>query len=197
MQTLGLSDSGPRGESRLKSLFWPAIRTGSDVDYLGAQGYWVCAVVAVVSLVLLSFSGHPLLGLLVLIFYFLGGVGVRERSRYAATLVLVSYVLEGLALVGYTYLWANPGIVLRFVLTVLLLSNFRATWMAARWQPDSDEAARPPRMGESWSDRFVDRLPIWLWPKLRGAYYVFGTGYLLLTLIGILTMMLAAARRGR
>jgi hypothetical protein len=39
MQTLGLSDSTPRTESRLKSLFWPTIQTGSDVDYLGAQGY--------------------------------------------------------------------------------------------------------------------------------------------------------------
>jgi hypothetical protein len=37
MQTLGLSDSMPRSESRLKSLFWPSIESSSDVDYLGAQ----------------------------------------------------------------------------------------------------------------------------------------------------------------
>src|SRR6266436_4591073 len=37
MQTLGLSDSTPRSESRLKSLFWPSIQSSSDVDYLGAR----------------------------------------------------------------------------------------------------------------------------------------------------------------
>ncbi|HZR29438.1 MAG TPA: hypothetical protein VFA71_11735 [Terriglobales bacterium] len=39
MQTLGVSDSTPQSENWLKSLFWPSIQ--SDVDYLGAQGYWV------------------------------------------------------------------------------------------------------------------------------------------------------------
>ena len=41
MQTLGLTDSAPRTEGRLKSLFWPSIKTGDDVDYLGTQGFWV------------------------------------------------------------------------------------------------------------------------------------------------------------
>ena len=50
MQTLGVSDSLPHSESRLKSLLWPSIRSGSDVDYLGIQGYWVCTLVAVVTL---------------------------------------------------------------------------------------------------------------------------------------------------
>ena len=197
MQTLGLSGSSPRRESRLKSLFWPAITNGSDVDYLGTQGYWVCVAVAALSFVLMALSGHPLLGLLVLIFYYLGGVGVRERSRYAATLVLAAYVVEGFSLVAYTYLWANPGIVLRIVLTVLLVSNCRATWIAAGWRPSSDEALLPPRTSESWSDRFVDQWPMRLWPRLKIAYYIFGTGYLTLTILGVLAMALAAGRRGR
>ncbi len=46
MQTLGISDSTPRGESRLKSLFWPSIESGVNVDYLAVQGYWVCMLVA-------------------------------------------------------------------------------------------------------------------------------------------------------
>jgi hypothetical protein len=58
MQTLGLSDSMPRSESRLKSLFWPSIQSSSDVDYLGAQGYWVCAVIAVLSFVVLAVSSR-------------------------------------------------------------------------------------------------------------------------------------------
>ena len=51
MQTLGISDSTPRGESRLKSLFWPWIESGVDVDYLAVQGYWVCMLVAALSFV--------------------------------------------------------------------------------------------------------------------------------------------------
>ncbi len=84
MQTLGISDSGPRTESRLKSLFWPSVQSGSDVDYLGTQGYWVCAIVAVFSLILFVATGHPIAGSFVFLYYYLGGVGVREHSFYAA-----------------------------------------------------------------------------------------------------------------
>src|SRR5260370_3753202 len=94
MQTLGLSDSMRRSDSRLKSLFWPSIQSSSDVDYLGAQGYWVCAVIAAISLVVLVISGHPLLGGFVFLVFYLGGVGVRERSRYAAGCVLAPSVME-------------------------------------------------------------------------------------------------------
>lgn len=94
MQTLGLSESTPRTESRIKSLFWPSIQTGTDVDYLGAQGYWVCALVAVVSCVLLLATGHPILATVTMLFYYLGGVGVRERNFYAAVVVLVLFTLD-------------------------------------------------------------------------------------------------------
>src|SRR2546423_14099018 len=94
METLGLADSTPRSESRLKSLFWPSIQTGSDVDYLGAQGYWVCTVTAVLSFIFSALTGSVILGLFILLFYYLGGVGVRERSRYAATVVLILFVAD-------------------------------------------------------------------------------------------------------
>ena len=88
MQTLGLADSMPRTDGRLKSLFWPSIQSSNDVDYLGAQGYWVCALVAVLSLAVFAFTGNTIIGVFVFLFYYLGGVGVRERSRYAAAAVL-------------------------------------------------------------------------------------------------------------
>jgi hypothetical protein len=87
MQTLGLTDSAPRTEGRLKSLFWPFIKTGDDVDYLGTQGFWVCTFVAILSFVVSAFSGHEIVGTMVLLVFFLGGVGVREHSRYAAAIV--------------------------------------------------------------------------------------------------------------
>jgi hypothetical protein len=180
MQTLGLSDSTPRTENRFKSLFWPSIETSSDVDYLGTQGYWVCAIVAVFSFVFSIITGHPIAGFFVLLFYYLGGVGVREHSLYAATVVFVMFVVDTMA---------QPGL-LKVFLAAVLLSNLRATWIASHWKPDSTEAAMPIRLSETWGDKFADKLPPWLWPRIRILYYVFSVCFLALTILGltILTM---------
>jgi hypothetical protein len=180
VQTLGLSNSTPRTESRLKSLFWPSIQTGNDVDYLGMQGYWVCAIVAVSVWITSGIAGHAITGFFFFLFFYLGGVGVREHSRYAAALVFVMYAFDTVT---------SPGIVKVF-LAALLLSNLRATWIASRWKPDSNEAAMPIRMTETWGDRFADRLPQWLWPKVRIVYYVLSLCLLLLAVAGTAIMIL-------
>ncbi len=181
MQTLGLSDSTPQSENRLKRLFWPSIQTGSDVDTLGSQGYWVCAAVAVFSFVVTAIAGHAIIGGLVLVFYYLCGVGVREHNRYAAAVVFVSYVLDTVA--------TGPTI-LRVFIAAILLSNLRAVWISSRWKPESDEAILPPRLGETWGDKFGDKLPMWLWPKVRIPYYVLSACYLMLLAIGLAAMFL-------
>jgi hypothetical protein len=175
METLGLSGSTPRTEGRLKSLFWPSIQNGTDVDYLGVQGYWVCTIVGVSSLVFNALSGQTIVGIFVLLYYYLGGVGVRERSRYAAVAVLVFYVVDMLSGVG----------VLKVLFAALLLSNLRATWIASGWQSESEEAALPPRLNETWGDKFADQLPMWLWPKIRLFYYIYSVCVLVLVDIGI------------
>ena len=177
METLGLSDSTQRAESRLKSLFWPSIESGADVDYLGTQGYWICTLVAMLNFIVSTLGGYPVIGFLILLFFYLGGVGVRERSRYAAAMVLIIYVTDSIA----------SGIgVIRILFSALLLSNFRATWIAAQWRPESEEAAMPPRLGETWSDKFADTLPAWLWPKIRYIYYILSICFLVWFGIGIL-----------
>jgi hypothetical protein len=178
METLGLSSSADRSDGRLKSLFWPSIQNGTDVDYLGSQGYWVCTIVAVASFVFLVISGQPITGGAILLFYYLGGVGVRERSRYAALAIFVMYLLDTLLM---------PG-VLRIILCALLLSNLRATWIAATWRPESDEAVLPPRLNETLADKLADQLPSWLWPKVRVAYYIYSAGFLLLVIVGLASM---------
>ena len=180
MQTLGLSNSTPRSESRLRSLFWPSIQTGSDLDYLGVQGYWVCAIVAVFSCATSIISGHTVAGVLVLLFYYLGGVGVREHDRYAAAVVLLMFVADTVT---------SGGGVVRVIIAALLLSNLRATWIASRWKPDSNEALLPTRLGETWGDRFADKLPMLLWPKLRIFYYVFSAIFLALIFLGLTIMI--------
>lgn len=192
MQTLGLSDSTTRTESRLKSLFWPSIESGADVDYLAVQGYWVCTVVAALSFVAVFVTRQPVLAAVTLLFFYLGGVGVREHSRYAATVVFVFYVID--ALFSLKSFVASPaGIVLRVIITALLLSNFRATWIAGRWQSGSEQAALPLRLGDSWTDKFADRWPAWLWPKVRVVYYIFSTGLLLLASLGLVMIALHRA----
>ena len=194
MQTLGISDSTPRGESRLKSLFWPSIDSGFDVEYLAVQGYWVCTLVAVLSSIILFFTGHPILAAALFLLFYVGGVGVREHNRFAATFVFVYYVIDGLtslqALVG-----SPGGIVIRVIITALLLSNLRATWIAARWKSDAAEAALPQRLDDTWADKFANAWPKWLWPKMKIVYYVMSTGLLLLTVLGLMVIALRVAKR--
>jgi hypothetical protein len=193
MQTLGISDSTARSESRLKSLLWPSIESGADVEYLALQGYWVCTVVATLSLAILFAAQQPVLAVVTFLFFHLGGVGVREHSRFAATVVFVFYVID--TLVSFKYLMASPGmIVLRVIITALLLSNLRATWKVAHWQSGSDEAAMPLRLGDTWTDKFANKWPAWFWPKIRVVYYIFSIGLLLLVSLGLVAIALRSAR---
>jgi hypothetical protein len=185
METLGLSDSTPRSESRIKSLLWPSVQSGADVDYLGAQGYWVCTIIAVMSLLGGAIAGQTLSGVLMLLYFFLGGVGVRERSRYAAIAVFLFYLVDMLV--------SGVGIV-KILFAALLLSNLRATWIAALWKPDSEEAVLPPRLNQTWGDKFADILPQWLWPKVRVLFYVYSIAVFILFDIGLAMML---ARRAR
>jgi hypothetical protein len=185
MQTLGISDSTPRSESWLKSLFWPSIQSGADVDYLGAQGYWVCTLVAVFTFILALAIGQAITGVLVLLFYYLGGVGVRERSRYAATVVFVLYALD--------MLFYGIGVV-KILFGALLLSNLRATWTASQWEPESEEASLPPRLDDTWNDKFTDRFPSWLWPKVRILYYIFSACMIGLVIFEVASAILRAGR---
>lgn len=194
MQTLGLSDSNPRTESRLKSLFWPSIQNGVDVDYLAVQGFWVCTFVGVLSLAFSMLAREPLTGVLVFLLFHLGGVGVREHSPFAAGVMLAYYFVDFVA--SFVLLLLNsPGLlVLRIIIIALLFSNLRATWIAGNWKPESEEAALPPRLGDTFFDKFSDKWPAFIWPKIRIVYYIFSVGFLALIVAGIIVM---ALRRGR
>jgi hypothetical protein len=102
MQTLGLSDSTPRTEGRLKSLFWPTITNDADVDYLTTQGFWVCALIAAMTFVLGFLMHAVLITSLVAVYYLLAAIGVRQRSRFAALAAFLSYALAGFVALKYT-----------------------------------------------------------------------------------------------
>jgi hypothetical protein len=181
MQTLGLSDSTVRTESRLKSLFWPSIQSGVDVDYLAVQGFWVCTIVGVMGLIFLTVAGQPITGLLVFVLFHFGGVGVREHNPYAAAMMVIYFVIDTLA--------SGIGIV-RIIVGALLLSNLRATWIASGWKSDSEEAALPPRMGETFADKLSDKWPAFIWPKVKWAYYILSFACLVLIAAGFIVKTL-------
>ena len=193
MQTLGLADSQVRSESRLKSLFWPSIENGAAVDYLAVQGFWVCTIVGLLSLVSLGLS-HPISAILVFLLFHLGGVGVREHNPFAAAIMLVYYVLDFVA-TAFFVLTTSPGIgVVRVIIIALLFSNLRATWIASGWKPDSEEAALPPRFAETFADKFSDQWPAFIWPKVKVLYYIFSVGWLAFLVAGLIV---SAVRSGR
>ena len=183
MQTLGVSDSISQSDSRLKNIFWPTIGSGTDVDTLGSQGFWICVAIGVLSLASNLVIGNPIAGVCLLIYFYLGGVGVRERSCYAAVVVFVMYVAN-FAL--------SPGI-LNFFTCVLLLSVLRATFIASFWERKEAVTEMPVRFNETWKDKFVDQWPAKMWPKLGYLYYVYSTGFLFLVTLG-LTMILLRSR---
>jgi hypothetical protein len=179
MQTLGLSDSTTRSESRLKSLFWPSIQSGADVGYLAVQGFWVCTGVGIFSLIALALTGQPIAGAFTFLLFHFGGVGVREHNPFAAAVMLISFAVDTLL--------SGVGVV-RIIIGALLLSNFRATWIADHWKQDSEEAALPLRLGETLSDKLSDKWPAFIWPKVKIIYYVFSFAYLALTVAGLIIM---------
>jgi hypothetical protein len=181
MQTLGLSDSTTRSESRLKSLFWPSIQSGADVDYLALQGFWVCTLVGIVALVFLLLAGQPITGFLVLVLFHFGGIGVREHSPYAAAMMLIYFAIDSMA--------SGIGVV-RIIVTALLVSNLRATWIADHWRPESEEAVLPPRLAETLSDRLSDKWPAFIWPKVKWLYYIFSFACLAVIVAGLIVRIL-------
>ena len=82
---------------------------------------------------------------------------------------------------------------IRVIIAALLLSNLRATWIAASWKFGSDEAMPPPRLNDTLTDKFANKWPTWLWPKVRVVYYILSTGFLLLVGFGLTAIALGLA----
>ena len=169
MQTLGLSDSTPRTESRWRALFWPTIRNIGDYDYVTRQGFWICSIVAALTIAIGAFTGALFYCLFEGLFYFLAGVGVRERSRVAAVTAFSAYLLSALVLQRYT---GNGFGIIRIIFLALLFANIRGNWISAHWAKDSQDDFVPVRLDQTLGDKFAGQLPAILWPRTRFLFYV-------------------------
>ena len=181
MQTLGLSDTTPRTETRFKNLFWPTIRNEVDLESVTTQGFWVCFAVSVFTLLFgLTYAGFSIGLLLDFAFFFLGGIGVRRSSRFAAISVFAVYLLSTLMLLtGFVTVIlsammsiAGGFLLLRLLFLALLLANVRGIWVSAGW-PKAEAGSVPVIQDRSWGDKLSDSLPAFLWPKVRIVFYVF------------------------
>jgi hypothetical protein len=180
MQTLGLSDSTPRTESRWRALFWPTIRNDADYEYVTVQGFWVCTVVSALSLVTSALGGSLLLGTFEGGFFFLAGVGVRQRSKAAAVTAFLAYLLSALVMQRYT--GSGFGIV-RVIFLALLLANIRGNWLSAKWPADPSP---PIRLNQTIGDKISDQLPMFLWSKVKIVFYVFAAIEIMMLLWALL-----------
>lgn len=179
MSTLGLDGTPQKEDNLFKRLFWPS-DSPYEVDMLGQQGMWVCLVSGALSSGAMAFGGHPLLALLNLLFYWVGGMGVREHAIAAAILVATGQVLNVLAA---TLAGMPPG-ALSLICTGLLLANVRGTLIAARWVQRAPQEF-PERLGETITDKLIDQLPFRVWPKITIAFYSIASMYLALCVLGI------------
>ena len=174
MEQLGLSNSTVRSEGRLKSIFWPSIRHETDVDNIGRQSFSICCIVALADLVLGVLGGWIIAGLFESVFFFLGGIGVRQRSRVAAVALFISYA-HG-TLLAFS--------VLRIAFLALLLANIRGTWLSATWRPLATEPPPVPLTKTIW-DKFSGTLPIYVWPAGRWVFYVLAVVEILILLAAL------------
>jgi hypothetical protein len=178
VQTLGIADRQQEPDNIFRRIFWPS-NHAADVDALGQQGFWVCLAAAVLSLIQLAFQGHWILALAFALFYFLGGIGVREHSRVAAIIVATFFLLN---LVGSAVVLGVPPGFIPLGMLCLLLANIRGTWIASRWQSVAD--AFPDRFHETWRDRLVDVLPARIWPNGKYLFFLIGLGLFILSGLG-------------
>jgi hypothetical protein len=189
MQTLGLSDESKRSDGVLKSLFWPTVENAWDVDYLGRQGLTICTVVAAFSLVAALLAGNAIIlifGAASALIFLMGGLGVREGSWGAAAMVFCLYVAGILSRMAQG---GPPGIV-SIIIAGVLLSNLRATILAAMWKPAGEGEDRPTRFDETLMDQLTDQLPAKVWPVLRYVFFFLAAILLLIMLAGLIAFSL-------
>lgn len=186
MQGLGLSDSTPRTEGRLRALFWPAIRNDGDFDYVTRQSCWVCFLAGASSLAFGALSGAVWSGLFEFSFFFLAGFGVRQRSVAAGIAAFAAYLLDALVIQRYT---GNGFGVVRVIFLALLLANLRGTWVSARWKGNLD--GPPVRLSATFFDRLVDQWPSTVWPKGKWLFYLLAA----VEILGLFLALLLPIRR--
>jgi hypothetical protein len=123
--------------------------------------------------------------LILVVFYYLSGVGIRVRSRFAAVTVFVMFLLNLLPEARSI----QPIFFVKLVVLAVLGTNIRATFLAAKWAETQTEPPPAPISG-SFMDNFGDLWPRRIWPIGQYVYYVMTALIALLLILGIVAVLL-------
>lgn len=188
MQILGLADSTPKPEPRAKTLLWPTVRNETDVDQVARQGFWLCFGIAILTLIVAAFQGPAvfIIEIFEASFFFLSGVGIRMRSRFAAIAAFSVYFAASFFSSGFG--------ILRIVGVALLLANVRGTWLSARWRSSQTEPPPVP-LNTTIGDKLADRLPIVIWPWARFVYYAAAATEIILVIVALAGTFFSVPKR--
>ena len=188
MQTLGLASEQKPTDGMFKRLFWPTIENEYDLDLVSQQGFWVCVAVALLSLLLSSFTGHAITGVFVAITFLLAATGVRQRSIGAAILIFLCYLIDRVSAMVFGV--GGAGVV-PFVSIMLLFANVRATLLAKRWKergPVQDSAERVEPRVDTFTEKLANLYPAKVWPIGRFVFYPLASALLLITIVGMVML---------
>ena len=192
MQTLGLSGKGEHEDNFFQRLFWPTVHNSNDADLISRRGFWVALVVGTASGLLLLASGHPILALLVVLVYLLGGVGIRQQSIAACVLIPSLYALglltQWIGIVRGLMSFSNP--LLGLVGLALLLATVRATALTRKWAAQ-DTNETPESIDTGFVDAIVNRMPRRTWPAGKHVFYVLTAIYGALSLFSCYSILVS------
>ena len=140
MQVLGLSESTPKPQSRIKELFWPDLRAIPSTESACRSAAMACFVIAGLTALLAIFRDP--LALVDAVLFAIIGIGLRMMSRTAAVAGLALYIAEQIATI--TMAKRAPGI-LTILITAILISGVRASFAYHRMRNANVESL-PPAM---------------------------------------------------
>jgi hypothetical protein len=149
MQTLGLSDSTPKSQGRLRALLWPTINNDVSASTAAQNamyaGFAVGALTTLFVLLWITSRSSLADGAL----FVMLGIGVRQFSITASILAVLLYATNVVTAIGHGAV--GSGIVVSVIVTSLFISAIRAAFFM-RSYPGGAEAT-------SWTR-------IWRWTRL-------------------------------
>ncbi len=140
----------------------------------------MCVVLALFTLLIGASRHNAASSLPDVLYFYLAGVGIRRRSRFAAVSAFAIYLISVVAAVWI----AHAGGIVSIFFLALLLSNVRATWVAHNFTTEQplNHSPLPP---DTLLEKFTDLIPRIIWPVGRWFYYALAV----LELIGLVSIL--------
>jgi hypothetical protein len=133
MQTLGLSDSTPKPEGRLRALLWPRITSDVAASTAAQNAMYAGFAVGGITTVLVLFRISPLTSLVDALLFVMLAAGARQFSVTASILALLLYVTNVGTSIAHGMI--GSGIVVAIIVSSLFISSLRAA-LYMRHHPD-------------------------------------------------------------